>query len=449
MTTEKPQELQRYEPNGAVGNALSSSQITDALKQLRQVMAENMTEGQDYGKVPGCGDKPGLFQPGAQKLSMMFQLSPSVNNEVVTDYPNFHRGYRLIVRVQSGSKCADGVGECSTMETKYRFRNGGRKCPTCGKETILQTKQGPPGFFCWAKKGGCGAKFAINDKAITEQNTGRVEHDNPPDFWNTVRKMAFKRAFVHAIINATNTSELWSQDLEDLAANGVVSGGKVEHAADEEQQHSEPTPPPAAAKPTGKLSKQADSPEIFRDGMIKGLMKMFPQEQVKEYALKAGILLPTESLAEWPFRFLPRIVNDDGTLNLPETTAAIKDLKAKIKAFHDGQPAEKPITEPATSTAKVQPVKEPPAKSEPVDATVAADLELGWRKVICPIGKTTEGKRLCDLEPAALKFYAQDWFPEKSIKDFEKQPKAAKKLALEFRLALDAAAKENGWEITQ
>jgi len=203
---------------------LSVTQVKAGLVAIHEVMRDCMTEGQDYGKVPGCGDKPGLFQPGAQKLSMMFQLNPEVRQETITDYQNLHRGFRLIVRVTSGSKFADGVGECSTLESKYRYRNGAKKCPKCGKETIIKGKaEYGGGWLCFEKKGGCGFKWPDGAKEIESQDTGKVEHDNPPDFWNTVRKMAFKRAFVHAIINATNTSELWSQDLEDLAANGVVA----------------------------------------------------------------------------------------------------------------------------------------------------------------------------------------------------------------------------------
>jgi hypothetical protein len=223
LNTSDQNAVQQYKPEQG---PLSVAQVSAGLKAIHEVMRDCMTEGQDYGKVPGCGDKPGLFQPGAQKLSMMFQLNPAVQAEVVTDYPNFHRGYRLVVRVVSGGKFAEGVGECSTMESKYRYRNAGKKCPECGKETIIKGKeQYGGGWLCFEKKGGCGWK--CNDgtpaaAALQSQDSGKVEHDNPADFWNTVRKMAFKRAFVHAIINATNTSELWSQDLEDLAANGVV-----------------------------------------------------------------------------------------------------------------------------------------------------------------------------------------------------------------------------------
>lgn len=240
---------------------LSVTQVKAGLIAIHEVMRDCMTEGQDYGKVPGCGDKPGLFQPGAQKLSMMFQLNPEVRQETITDYLNFHRGFRLIVRVTSGNKFADGVGECSTLESKYRYRNGAKKCPKCGKETIIKGKaEYGAGWLCFEKKGGCGFKWPDGSKEIESQDSGKVEHDNPPDFWNTVRKMAFKRAFVHAIINATNTSELWSQDLEDLAANGVV-------AQSEAPKHTKPFPPTQNAtnsQPDGKQQPSSDEWREFR-----------------------------------------------------------------------------------------------------------------------------------------------------------------------------------------
>jgi predicted RNA-binding Zn-ribbon protein involved in translation (DUF1610 family) len=31
-----------------------------------------------------------------------------------------------------------GVGSCSSFESKYRWREAKRKCPTCGKETIIK-----------------------------------------------------------------------------------------------------------------------------------------------------------------------------------------------------------------------------------------------------------------------------------------------------------------------
>ena len=132
------QELQTFAPHY---EPLTPPQMRTRLDLVRNVMKEAMTEGQDYGKIPGCGDKPGLFQPGAQKLSMMFQLNPEVREETINDYPGFHRGYRFVIRVVNGDKFAEGVGECSTLESKYRYRNSSKRCPECGKETIIKGKQ--------------------------------------------------------------------------------------------------------------------------------------------------------------------------------------------------------------------------------------------------------------------------------------------------------------------
>lgn len=237
---------------------LSSSQVLAGLNAIRGVMKDCMVEKQDYGKVPGCGDKPGLFQPGAQKLSMMFQLNPEVREEVITDYPNFHRGYRLIVRVTNGLKFADGVGECSTMESRYRYRNASPKCPSCGKETVIKGKaEYGGGWVCYGKKGGCGSKWADGtEQAKTfESDGGKTENENPADCWNTVRKMAFKRAFVHAIINATNTSELWSQDLEDLAANGMTPESSQERFDDANPNQTTPKQEKPLSEPSRAASE--------------------------------------------------------------------------------------------------------------------------------------------------------------------------------------------------
>jgi hypothetical protein len=269
--------IERHE--SAVGKALTVSEMTDRLRLIKAVMEENMTVDVDYGLVPGCGNRPGLFQPGAQKLSMMFQLSPEVQQETVSEFDNYHRGYRLVVRVSNGSKFADGVGECSTLESKYRYRNAGRICPKCHKEAVIEGKpEYGGGYVCYTKKGGCGEKFKTNSelgKKIAEQVGGKVENENPADHWNTVRKMAFKRAFVHAIINATNTSELWSQDLEDLQANGVTreeaprqqnNSGTTKQAARNGGCQQEPSrlrrlaKAPRGALPQGLLVKPAKQP---------------------------------------------------------------------------------------------------------------------------------------------------------------------------------------------
>ncbi len=363
---------------GAVGRAMSVDELTANLAFIRDVMKNVMKEGTDYGKIPGTGDKPGLFQPGAQKLLMTFQLTDHVKKEVLREYPNMHREYEFTVTVRSQTgREWDGVGTCSTLESKYRYRGGTRKCPACGKATILSAKKGPPGFFCWAKKGGCGEKFDINDPRITHQSTTQSENPDPADQWNTVRKMAFKRALVAAAINATNTSELWSQDLEDL------KGNQAAHETDPGEEASQ-TPPgprrggqtqagkPAAAPrpspapgPTQKTVPLAD--EQTRGKMLRQFEDL---PLLGEFFVKIGWLLPKgETVQDLPLQFVPITKRQADT------------LKNCFENFKNGGDAVAPYkANPHRTTAPAPTSK----AAEPTKPTVSRDLEW-WRTIIVPI----------------------------------------------------------------
>ena len=51
----------------------------------------------------------------------------------------------------------------------------------------------------------------------------KVETDNPADHYNTVLKMAKKRALVDAVLTTTAASDIFTQDLEDLNASLATS----------------------------------------------------------------------------------------------------------------------------------------------------------------------------------------------------------------------------------
>lgn len=328
---------------GAVGRALTIDELHRNLEYVREVMRKEMKKGVDYGQIPGCGDKPGLFQPGAQKLLMTFNLSEYVKKEVLRDYPGFHREYEFTVTVKApNGKEWDGVGTCSTLEGKYRYRKAERKCPKCGHATIIAEnpkflKPGQvAGWLCWKKKGGCGATFGQKDPAIASQRADKTENPDPAECWNTVRKMAFKRALVAAAINATNTSELWTQDLEDMRPNG--SG-----EADDSPPSNLSTPPgkasprPASARP--EAQKPASTAKIAfptpdsRAKMIAALNAGPGQPDrvtVEDYFRKLenpAQLMPGEALEDLPLRFVPA------------TKKQMCDLHDRIQHFASGDPA--------------------------------------------------------------------------------------------------------------
>lgn len=209
-------EITQYEE---VGSPLSVETIKHQIQVIQEVMRGAMVDGTHYGIVPGCGDKPTLLKPGAEKLSLTFRLSPTY---VVTK-TELGQGHREIevrctlTHIPSGKVFGEGVGSCSTAESKYRYRKAERLCPKCNKDTIIKGKEEyGGGWLCFAKKGGCGAKFKDDDETITSQQVGRVENPDIADIYNTVLKMAKKRAHVDAVLTATAASDIFAQDLEDL-----------------------------------------------------------------------------------------------------------------------------------------------------------------------------------------------------------------------------------------
>ena len=196
---------------------LTADDVKAQVTLIQSVMKAVMQEGHHFGVIPGT-DKPTLLKPGAEKLTMTFRLAPTLTVEL-RDLSHGHREYQVLCRLIHipTEKCyGEGVGSCSTLESRYRWRQSTRKCPSCGKECIIKGKaEYGGGWLCFAKKGGCNAKYGEHDPAITGQPTGRVENEDLADTYNTVLKMAKKRALVDATLTATAASDIFTQDLDD------------------------------------------------------------------------------------------------------------------------------------------------------------------------------------------------------------------------------------------
>jgi hypothetical protein len=231
--------------------AMTSKEVHDQVQHLQQIMKEVMKEGDHFGLVPGCGNKPALFKAGAEKLGFAFRLAPSFDI-TLTPLTGGHREYQVVCKLHhmgSGNLVAEGVGCCSTMESKYRYRSAERSCPKCGANAIIKGKEEyGGGFICFAKKGGCGAKFSDTDEAITSQKLGKVDNPDIADVFNTVLKMAKKRAHVDAVITGCAASDILTQDIEE---NPELYGGRAPDATPApESREVPPTPAKAAPKPT-------------------------------------------------------------------------------------------------------------------------------------------------------------------------------------------------------
>lgn len=266
---------------------LPIAEIKQRIRQIGLLLKEVMVENVDYGIIPGTGRQvprdyedairnnddrlaqeilggPGmivrdgkvykavLLQSGAQVICQMFRLAPEY---VITahDMPNGHREYEAVCTLKNivtGDFWGQGVGSASTMESKHRYRGSqgestGNTVPrpywdarNAGDYKQAEKIIGGPGFF--AKKGDTGQWEIF--KKLAEKS----ENPDPADQFNTVKKMAAKRAFVAATM-VVGASRLFTQDL-------------MEEDADEDH----PDDPTPTARPQASAPAPAPAPSTRR-----------------------------------------------------------------------------------------------------------------------------------------------------------------------------------------
>lgn len=234
------QEMQRFMPVMSMAVAIERREmIVSAVNKL-------MTPDEDYGIIPGT-KKNTLLQPGADKLNNLFGLVPRFEvTEKELDWTGEHHGgepffyFEIKCKLyRDGHLMGEGDGSANSWESRYRYRKSERVCPQCGVAAILKSKFDDGGWYCYAKKDGCGAKFHADDPAITEQETGNVINPLIHDLVNTIRKMANKRAKIAATLNATSAHEFFTQDTEDLPPE-ILGAERKQQPKNEAKKASEP-----------------------------------------------------------------------------------------------------------------------------------------------------------------------------------------------------------------
>jgi hypothetical protein len=223
-------------------------------ERITRIHRELMDPNSDYGVIPGTR-QPTLLKPGAEKLCDFYRLAAEFQPEIrygdgrTTPPITVVTECRLHLGTLDGPVVNTGHGAANSWEKRYRYRRGERSCPACGKTgTIIKGKaEYGGGWVCYAKKGGCGAKFADEAPEIVEQPVGDVENPDPYDLLNTLLKMAEKRSYVDATLRATATSGLYTQDLEEGSSEVDRPGGTTSDA---------PACPEAGATPNGNAPSE-------------------------------------------------------------------------------------------------------------------------------------------------------------------------------------------------
>ncbi len=227
-------------PSATITTPVKASDLVERLATIREAMTDAMERDVDYGVIPGT-TKPTLLKPGAEKLAVLFQLDAQTTHDERWG-PGDHLtvpAKTIVYHVPTGARLGSGEGMCSTRERKYAYRRQELTCPECGKANIRRSKprneqDANPGWYCWAKTDGCGANFKADDARITSQAPGDIDNPDLPDLWNTVIKMARKRALIDAVLLVTGASALFTQDMEDVAASAdtaAPAGGAAPAAA--------------------------------------------------------------------------------------------------------------------------------------------------------------------------------------------------------------------------
>ncbi|MDD4239679.1 MAG: hypothetical protein PHT62_14195 [Desulfotomaculaceae bacterium] len=181
--------------------AIKLNEMKAKISLVNDFFKDIMEKDTDYGVIPGT-PKPSLYQPGADKLCSLYNLSKRIVHK--DENKNYETGhYDVTVRVQlvhRGSNIVVGEleGSCSTMESKYRYRWGYERDIPKGidKDTLL-SKEYP------SRNGGTYLKYRIENEDLFSQ-------------WNTVLKMAIKRAYVGCTLSSTGLSGLFTQGEEEL-----------------------------------------------------------------------------------------------------------------------------------------------------------------------------------------------------------------------------------------
>jgi hypothetical protein len=194
------------------GAAMSLKQVTDRVNLVHKVLETVMKKDTHFGTVPGCGSKMVLLKPGADVLAMTFRLVPQFA-VTRTELQDGHREYDVTCSMYGadGAMLGQGVGSASTMEKKYRYRR--------------------------------------------DAKGNQAENADIADVYNTVLKIAKKRAHIDATLTVTGAADLFTQDLIDEDAEPAKQAPAMPTRKAEPQAHAAHP----EAKPTPQAAPEGDA----------------------------------------------------------------------------------------------------------------------------------------------------------------------------------------------
>lgn len=171
-------------------------QTMSSIVKFQTVVQSTLKQGHDYDTIPGT-QKPTLLKPGAEKILMLMGLTSEYEIvEKVEDYEKEVFAYTIRCILSKGDyKIAEGLGSCNSKEDKYRWRWVKEEDIPLGEDKDM-------------------LKSRTTKWGSTQY---RIENDEICSQANTILKMAKKRAQIDATLTVAALSEVFTQDIEDMA----------------------------------------------------------------------------------------------------------------------------------------------------------------------------------------------------------------------------------------
>ncbi|TGN20798.1 hypothetical protein [Leptospira idonii] len=206
--------------------------ITKNRQIIQKLMKEVLREGEHYGNIPGT-NKPTLLKPGAENLCFTFRLCPKIQDQI-RDLGNGHREVLStcsIYSLESEELLASVSGSCSTMESRHRYR--GSTFELTGEPIPQDSKEKKAEY----RRKGFGMRNIGGEWHWVRYTGGKIENSDLADTWNTVLKIAQKRALVAAVLVSLAVSDMFNQDLDDMDLIEVPEGKMNQKVPDKNPQN--------------------------------------------------------------------------------------------------------------------------------------------------------------------------------------------------------------------
>ena len=175
------------------------SETLTKVKSLQATLKSILVDGHDYGKIPGCGDKPTLLKPGAEKILMSLGITSSY--ELIEHTEKFEgKGFFAYtvkcILFKNGQKITEGLGHANSKEKKWAYEFVNEKDLPEGTDKSLLKKK----------------VFNSNNGTFTKYEVDADVNSKA----NTILKMAKKRAQIDAVLTVASLSEIFTQDFDEL-----------------------------------------------------------------------------------------------------------------------------------------------------------------------------------------------------------------------------------------